>query len=157
MYSSSAKAFNRSARIRICRELSSPVTYKTFRPPRATLAQTAKVKLDLPTPGSPAIRIIEPGISPPPNTLSSSPEPVINRGNSSISTSAIRRGVSNVVVNAWELFVSAGATSSSTSVFQLPHAGHLPSHLADSAPHSWQTYLTFFLANEFQLLITPLA
>ena len=132
--------------MRICLELSSPVTYKTFRPPHATLAQTASVKLDLPTPGSPAIKIIEPGISPPPNTLSSSPEPVMKRGNSVKSTSAIRRGISKVVVNACELFLSVAIVSSSTSVFHCPHIGHLPNHLTDVAPHSWQTYLIFLFA-----------
>jgi methylphosphotriester-DNA--protein-cysteine methyltransferase len=29
--------------------------------------------------------------------------------------------------------------ASSTSVFQAPHASHLPAHFGAAAPHSWQT------------------
>src|SRR5512136_146480 len=40
----------------------------------------------------------------------------------------------------------ARTITSSTSVFQLWQSGHLPSHFADSAPHSWHTNLVWVLA-----------
>ena len=73
-YSFSERASMRSARSLTCAADSSPVTYNTVRGsgPPATLAAASRSSVDLPTPGSPAIRMTAPGTSPPPRTRSNS-------------------------------------------------------------------------------------
>ena len=66
---------NLSALIFICWADSSPDTYKTC-PSPLILSHICKIKVDLPIPGSPPSKVREPLTSPPPNTLSSSPNPV---------------------------------------------------------------------------------
>jgi len=66
----------RSARIRICPPVSSPETYSARRPPAAHRWAACNSSVDLPTPGSPASRITEPGTAPPPSTRSNSSTPV---------------------------------------------------------------------------------
>ena len=131
-YKLSSNAFKRSARMRIWRELSSPVTYKTLCF-LATYAHMRKFKLDLPTPGSPTINTNEPGIMPPPNTRFISGEPAENLGKSSVSIVFIGFGIEFVLFVfklklRFILVKELGSSSSSTSVFHLPQPGHLPSH-----------------------------
>ena len=65
-----------SARIRIWPADSSPDRYSARRPASAQRCATSSSSVDLPTPGSPASSVTEPGTRPPPSTRSSSLTPV---------------------------------------------------------------------------------
>jgi hypothetical protein len=95
------------------------------------------VSVDLPMPGEPPSRTSEPGTSPPPRTMSSSPIPVPSRGARSALTSRRRTGRSTGPVARAVRAPGPGARSS-TSVFQSPHEGHWPCHLGVCAPHAEQ-------------------
>jgi hypothetical protein len=49
-------------------------------------------------------------------------------------------GLDDVMI-CFTFICEAAWTCSSTMLFQLPQSGHLPTHLGDSYPHDWQTYL----------------
>ena len=66
----------RSARSRIWPADSSPDRYSARRPAAAQRCATSSSSVDLPTPGSPASSVTEPGTRPPPSTRSSSLTPV---------------------------------------------------------------------------------
>ena len=70
---------SRPARSLICAADSSPDTYSTFPARSASRPATSVSSVLLPIPGSPPIRISEPGTMPPPSTRSSSPIPVCTR------------------------------------------------------------------------------
>ena len=113
-------------------------------------------KVDLPIPGSPPIRVIEPGTMPPPSTRLSSLSAVRMRGSSLASTCdrAIGWGLlRSIPVRAWRARRSvlmalglSGRITISFMVFHAPHEGHLPTHLGESMPHSEQTYTVFDFA-----------
>ena len=90
--------------------------------------------MDLPTPGSPAIRIAAPGTRPPPSTRSSSGTPLVRDRESSISTSPMGRAGA-VTGPAWTRLFGADF---STTVPQAWHSPHRPTHLPVSQPHSLQ-------------------
>ena len=75
-YTSSWSQPVRSARIRIWPADSSPDRYSARRPLSAQRCATSSSRVDLPTPGSPARSVTEPGTMPPPSTRSSSLTPV---------------------------------------------------------------------------------
>ena len=95
------------------------------------------VSVDLPIPGEPPSSTSEPGTSPPPSTMSSSPMAVLRRGARSALTS--RRGTGRAVGpdGRARRGPPLGARSS-TSVFHSPHDGHWPCHLGVCAPHAEQ-------------------
>ena len=62
------------------RSIPRPRRRRRARRDRATAAQAWISSVDLPMPGSPPIRVAEPGTKPPPATRSSSPMPVTTRG-----------------------------------------------------------------------------
>ena len=89
-----------------------------------------------------------------PSTRSSSGYPVGIRSCSSMDTSSSFTGFAGT---RWEIppVRPAGAffaTGSSTSVFHSLHAGHCPSHLLDSKPHSLQKKTVVFA---FAMLCMP--
>jgi hypothetical protein len=86
-------------------------------------------------PGEPPIRTIEPGTSPPPRMLSSSPMPVCSRGTRSARTSASGTGRRAAAGRA----ASPPPRASSASVFHSPQPGQRPCHFAASAPQAEQT------------------
>ena len=79
----------RWARIFICSALSSPETYNTLPPIAASCCETCSKRVDLPIPGSPPIKINDPGTTPPPKTRFSSASLVCTRGSFFGMTSAI--------------------------------------------------------------------
>jgi hypothetical protein len=130
----SAPPPRRSARSLTCAADSSPVTRRTR---RSALSERRAMRssVDLPIPGSPLTRTRLAGTSPPPSTRSSSVTPVGIRSASVASTST-RRSSGRPAGAVFPL--GAAAIRSSTSVPQLPQAGHLPSHLPVVYPHSEQ-------------------
>lgn len=114
--------------------------------------------VDLPMPGSPPKRVMEPATRPPPRTLSSSLKPVEDLA--SVESSTADRGT-----GFWRIAVPAAffpekappavfaGTGASTIVFHSLQAGHWPTHLEDSCPQLLQknTVLIFF-ANLFTML-----
>ena len=133
-----ATAPSRSARRRTWAGDSSPAISSTRARP-ASFASSAAVRLDLPMPGSPASRTIEPGTSPPPSTRSSSPMPVRRRFACSSGTSAsgtTRPASAGAAARPAPL--ACGARSSA-SVDQASQPGHWPSQRGSLRPHSLQT------------------
>jgi hypothetical protein len=66
------------------------------------------------------------------------------RGSSTASISLTGRGFDLPFVdNGTDAEGVAGPTFSSTMVFQAPQAGHLPTHLGESAPHEVQNHMVF--------------
>ena len=84
--------------------------------------------MDLPTPGSPASRITEPGTTPEPSTRSNSPIPVGTATDVVASMSVIRRAGLDGATEAADRDDGAGPLSA--IVPQSPHSGHRPTHLA---------------------------
>ena len=138
MYSPSGSTPSRRARSFSCRSLSSPDTYRTFRPWHRQ-EQICSSSVDLPMPGAPPTSTRLPPTAPPPRTRSSSPMPVEKRISPSVST--------------WDSFWgrrlpptgadlarpgAAGFSVCSSRVFQAPQAGQRPCHLGVSFPHSVQ-------------------
>lgn len=77
----------RSARSLSCCALSSPDTYRMVRERMARMFW--RMSVDLPMPGSPPMRVREPGTSPPPRTRLSSEEGMVMRGSSRVCISDI--------------------------------------------------------------------
>ena len=100
-------------------------------------------------PGSPPIRIIEPGTKPPPSTRFSSPLGNVILGTSLACISDTFTGVVDISDSRTgpvpDFFAE---TVSSTYVFHCPQTGHLPIHLGDSLPQLLQKYtdLVFVIA-----------
>ena len=106
---------------------SSPVAYSTPSPVAATPAATWRRSVDLPIPGSPPKRAIEPGTKPPPRTRSTSPMPDVSRARSALSTIAIgTTEAAPAIARAADgaRVVERGAATVSTIVFHAPHDGH---------------------------------
>ena len=134
-----------SALIFTCSADSSPDTYKTF-PVPVILSQSSRISVDLPIPGSPPKRTKEPFTKPPPKTRFNSPIPV------SILVSVLPTTLSNTCGEAFSFMLFPVAVDllstifCSKNVFQAPQAGHFPSHLGDSYPHSLHTKTDFAFA-----------
>ena len=78
---------------------------------------------------------IDPGMTPPPRTRSSSSEPVENRGKSSVAIAAMGRGGSASMPPVIPLRSSVGgAAISSAMVFHAPQPGHFPIHFGVPYP-----------------------
>jgi hypothetical protein len=99
-------------------------------------------------PGSPASRVIPPGTTPPPNTLSSSLFEEENRGTSSPVISFNATGTAGSLAPERQLEVDdlLRVNFSSFSVFHELQAGHLPIHFADSYPQFVQKKVVFSFA-----------
>src|SRR5687768_15878093 len=110
------------------------------------------MRVDLPIPGSPPMRIMEPGTMPPPGTRSNSPMPEAMRSASapSITSYGVGRPPISRAEPGARPFPAGGARvcRSSTKLFHSPQSGQRPSHLELSNPQAWQekTVLTFALA-----------
>src|SRR5262249_44823661 len=90
-------------------------------------------------PGSPPIRMAEPGTSPPPTTRSNSAMPVARRASSA--GLPLRAGSSmQRPLPPLSPLGGASVAASSTIAFQAPQASQRPDHFGAAAPHSWQTY-----------------
>jgi hypothetical protein len=92
-------------------------------------------------PGSPAIRMAEPGTTPPPQTRSNSSTPVTMRGGAGVSTSRVSKARPGPRLDARGGASAPGGAapaSSSTRVFHCPQALHCPAHLEWTAPQAWQ-------------------
>jgi hypothetical protein len=132
----------RSARILICRSLSSPDMYSTFS--AGMFMANCSIRVDLPMPGSPPISTKLPGTIPPPNTRLNSLSGVSKRLSSSNTTSATKTGLFALCVDVELVAFQSGmeplafSVISSTKVFHSPHDGHLPSHFGVSKPQLWQ-------------------
>ena len=140
----------RSARSFTCSADSSPEQYSVVCPAPSSRAATWSSSVDLPMPGSPPTRIIEPGTTPPPRTKSSSSSPVLpSRGARALHVAQLCRDGDAAALGETARAgrcaapcrsspTTFGATSSSTSVFHSPHVSQRPCHLEWSAPHSVQ-------------------
>ena len=117
---------NRLARNLTCSALSSPLTYNTLTPIRATASATCSIKVDLPMPGSPPSNTTPPGTAPPPKTRSNSLSPMARRGSSSTLTSfrGRTRGACNDPMAVLDARCDTGTTTSSSSVFQALQLAH---------------------------------
>src|SRR5439155_22118236 len=133
----------------------SPEAYSVARSLDWRRAATCSSRVDLPMPGSPPMRIIEPGTIPPPRTKSNSSIPVFHRRASLPLTSrslgvtaTLPPSASVRVPPARRLAPLVGAlraATSSTSEFHAPQTSHRPAHLGCSAPHSVQRYTVLAL------------
>lgn len=105
--------------------------------------------MDFPTPGSPPIRQIPPGTSPPPTRSSKPSMPVRIRGQCSDSM-AERVWQTAALEPPGEKPVYPGPSpsgASSSMVFHSPHSEHWPFHFGKTAPHPEQANRgPFFLA-----------
>ena len=128
----------RRARRATCLSDSSPVAYSTG-PAALMAAADCSMSVDLPMPGSPPIKVTEPGTRPPPSTRSSSPEPVESRGWSRLASSARRVEAAARAGAAVFRRAEPDACTSAVKVFHSPHAGHCPCHFGEEAPQFWQT------------------
>ena len=102
--------------------------------------------VDLPMPGAPPISTSEPGTMPPPSTRSSSPMPVLKRGECPAATSASGTGFAALAGAARDSRAPAltgSATRSSTIVFHSSQPGQRPCHLGLALPHCEQTKSVF--------------
>src|SRR6202050_1325076 len=124
---------------------SSPVAYST-RPGALSAARDRHIRVYLPIPGSPPIRVTDPATRPPPSTRSSSAEPVSRRRLSTPASSA--REVDGDLRAALPPRRAGppAPCSSATRVFHSPQAAHWPCHLGDEPPHDWQTKTSLDLA-----------
>ena len=129
---SSFSAPSLCARILICDTLSSE-TYNTF--PQRLCKANCNTNVDLPIPGSPPSRIIDPGTMPPPNTRFSSPSPVSIRSSAFAFTSDNFKGREELAptIEATR-FPLVETSTSSTKLFHSPQVEHFPTHLDSFAP-----------------------
>src|SRR5579875_1163295 len=138
----------RSARIRICPRDSWPDTYNARRPDCAHWWATCSSNVDLPTPGSPASNVTEPGTTPPPSTRSSSSTPVGQcralRGSIELIGTAAEAGATERRA----LPLTADSIATSSTVPQVPHSAQRPTHLAVTWWHSEQRYCERALATD---------
>ena len=139
----------RAARRRTCAPDSSPDMYSTRRPASATRAATCSNRVDLPTPGSPAMSIIEPGTMPPPSRRSTSAMPVVVRSAASSGCALSGAGPSGEPPTG-RLRVRDGVLDlGSWNAAYVPHApqpGQRPSHLGLVLPQSEQRNAVLGLA-----------
>src|SRR3989344_2360779 len=128
-----AEIFKRSRRCFICSAPSSPEIYKTdLLESSSWLAMAAAVcksRVDLPTPGSPPIKIRTPGTRPPPRTRSNSLKPVLALG--ALDCSA--REEKSITSLALALGAVLAGLTVSFSVSHCPHSRQRPSHLGNCA------------------------
>ncbi len=120
----------RSARIRIWPADSSPDTYSARRPAWAHRCTTSSSSVDLPTPGSPASRLTDPGTTPPPSTRSSSLTPVGKWRVRSGSIELIGTAGEDGTTARWAVPLPVASTATSSTVPHVPHSGQRPTHLA---------------------------
>src|SRR5437667_2445162 len=94
-------------------------------------------------PGSPPTRRADPATRPPPQTRSNSAMPLVRRGGIVVlprrPTMSIGRPLPPPLPLAPMPFGTASRGASSTRLFQAPQLSQRPTHLACTAPHSWQT------------------
>src|SRR5690606_26463609 len=95
-------------------------------------------RVDLPMPGSPPIRMAEPGTRPPPVTRSSSAIPVLRRGGGALMPVRPTNSMRLPPVRLWP-FGKAGSIDSSTMLFHSPQESHLPLQRDVTAPQDWHT------------------
>src|ERR1700722_4715754 len=129
----------RRPRSATCFKDSSPVAYSTG-PEPFRAAAACNISVDFPIPGSPPIRVTDPGTRPPPRTRSSSPEPVLNRGCSRTASAASEEELSlrGTLTEVADLRGFKGCNSAK-SVFQVPQPAHFPCHFGEESPQFWQT------------------
>src|ERR1700757_3000941 len=117
--------------------------YSARRPDCAQRWATLSNNVDLPTPGSPASSVTEPGTTPPPSTRSSSPTPV--------ERCRVRSGSIELIGTARPDDPeprperrppppTALRTATSSTVPHVPHPRQRPTHLAVRCRHSEQRY-----------------
>src|SRR5699024_8482926 len=127
----------RSARSFVCLVDSSPDIYKTDWSFSANCDEICNSNVDFPIPGSPPIKISDPGTIPPPSTRLNSSMFVVMRGSFSDAIELIFCGLLGFrMFPPTDCTDRAGATSSSTKVFHSLQPGHFPIHFSDSYPHS---------------------
>ena len=101
-------------------------------PPLRTLSAASwSVRVDLPIPGSPPMRVTEPATRPPPSARSSSLIPVATGWNDAEETSVI--GMAPPMSDGTE-----ATTQDSSRVFHSPQPGQQPTHLGWEAPQPEQ-------------------
>src|SRR5688500_3877666 len=103
----------------------------------ATAATICSRSVDLPIPGSPPISTALPATSPPPSTRSSSPMPEELRAASCVSASSATHSIFLPLPEVSPLGVAS--MDSSTLLFQLLQASHLPDHSGWMDSQDWQT------------------
>src|SRR6266545_3285711 len=106
-------------------------------PALSSRAATCISSVDFPIPGSPPTRVTEPGTMPPPRTKSNSSRPVFQRSTPPVGRLESWTGAVLVTIRPSDR-PTFRPTTSSTRVFQAPHASHLPAHFGCSAPQSVQ-------------------
>jgi hypothetical protein len=104
------------------------------------------IKVDLPIPGSPPIKVTDPATNPPPSTRSSSADPVEMRGCSAEASAASEVGRSTRLERLAAVVRDPADRTSVTNVFHSPHPAHCPCHLAEGVPHDWHTKTSFTFA-----------
>src|SRR5918997_3146464 len=125
-----------------CRGDSSP---ETMRHPSPRCPITCNSSVLFPTPGPPPTSTIEPGTTPPPSTLFSSPTPVSIRFPPSVALTSSSENVLPPALFFCRVARSAKPTTfllsraSSTNVLHSPQSGHRPSHFGSSCPQLEQT------------------
>ncbi len=117
----------RCARIFICDALSSPEMYNNFSEGSSAICNKS---VDLPAPGSPAIRMTDPGTAPPPSTLDSSGSRKCTRISVSMLISESNTGIDLSASSRSAFFPDCLVVmTSSTRVSHSLHCVHLPIHL----------------------------
>ena len=135
---SSWTAPRRSARRRTWAADSSALTSSTRPPARTRAAANCRVRVDLPTPGSPPSRVTDPGTSPPPRARSASAIPVGAAADSSAASADMGRAspTSNPAGGTAPAPPPGPdrTTGTSTRAFQSPQVPHRPTQLGWGAP-----------------------
>ena len=142
-HKSSWTASSRTARSRTWAADSSALTSSTRPPARTLAAANCRVRVDLPTPGSPPNRVTDPGTSPPPNARSASVMPVgtaddSSGANADMGTASPTSGTNTDAPPMPDPPLDAApprTTATSTRAFQSPHVPHRPTQLGWGAPH----------------------
>src|SRR5215831_12569693 len=110
------------------------------RPAFAKAAPSWRSSVDLPMPGSPPMSSAEPGTTPPPVTRSSSARPVGMRAIWGAPLTSVSRATARPLeARAMPEPGGAVTSASSLSVFQAPHAAHLPAQREAAEPQFWHT------------------
>src|SRR5271165_3526360 len=145
-----ASSPSRRPRSATCAKDSSPVAYSTG-PPPLRAAAACSIRVDFPMPGSPPIRVTEPGTRPPPSTRSSSVEPVESRGCSRTACAASDDEASAREAAAPDRAALRGwaELSSANRVFHSPQPAHCPCHFGEEAPQFWQIKTSLDLGMDF--------
>src|SRR5690606_37032160 len=111
-------------------------TYSVRRPARAQRAATSSSRVDLPTPGSPAINITAPETTPPPSTRSSSGRPEPTAATSVAATWAM--GTAGLDTGAAAVRPVRELPPATSTVPHDWHSPHRPTHLPVVQPRSVQ-------------------